>query len=350
MSVGSRYSFFSDSEGPLCLNDNAFELAQHFIPNGDQLFVRLSAYDDYLVDVAHRPEYHGGDTLKLVLPFFKAYGVTEADMAEFSAKSVKWAPDAPEMLRRVRDWMPVSIVTTSYEQFAMPMYRSLGLRDEQIFCTRVKLDGYKISPQEAARLRQLAEEIVNMPVINPASADPQWVARLDQIFWQEICGISSCRELFRRVTVMSGGRKAAVIAEWVRRNGIGLSGVMFVGDSITDMESLRLVRQGGGLAVSFNGNQFALREAEIACISPTAATAGILAEAFSQGGRERAIEVIEHLGQAQENILQELSKLGVNPNVPPVVARITPNNLSNLVEQSLTLRRYLRGVRIGALG
>ena len=31
-------SFITDCEGPLTLNDNAFELAEHFIENGGKLF------------------------------------------------------------------------------------------------------------------------------------------------------------------------------------------------------------------------------------------------------------------------------------------------------------------------
>ena len=31
-------SFITDCEGPLTLNDNAFELCEHFIDDGDKLF------------------------------------------------------------------------------------------------------------------------------------------------------------------------------------------------------------------------------------------------------------------------------------------------------------------------
>ena len=44
-------SFITDCEGPLTLNDNAFELAANFIEDGGELFKILSLYDDYLVDV-----------------------------------------------------------------------------------------------------------------------------------------------------------------------------------------------------------------------------------------------------------------------------------------------------------
>ena len=50
-------SFITDCEGPLTLNDNAFEMSAHFIEDGGQLFKILSLYDDYLVDVVKKENY-----------------------------------------------------------------------------------------------------------------------------------------------------------------------------------------------------------------------------------------------------------------------------------------------------
>lgn len=47
--------FVSDCEGPISKNDNAFELAANFIPNGDIIFANISKYDDVLADVLHKP-------------------------------------------------------------------------------------------------------------------------------------------------------------------------------------------------------------------------------------------------------------------------------------------------------
>ena len=46
-------SFITDCEGPLTLNDNAFEMAAKFIEDGGELFKILSLYDDYLVEKNH---------------------------------------------------------------------------------------------------------------------------------------------------------------------------------------------------------------------------------------------------------------------------------------------------------
>jgi energy-converting hydrogenase A subunit R len=75
--------FISDCEGPISKNDNAFELTAHYVPNGERLFTVISRYDDVLAEVVKKPGYKAGDTLKLILPFLKAYGVTDRKMQKF---------------------------------------------------------------------------------------------------------------------------------------------------------------------------------------------------------------------------------------------------------------------------
>ena len=65
-----KKSFITDCEGPLTLNDNAFELSKYFIDDGANLFRTLSLYDDFLVDIVKKENYKAGNTLKLILPFF----------------------------------------------------------------------------------------------------------------------------------------------------------------------------------------------------------------------------------------------------------------------------------------
>ena len=56
--------FITDCEGPLTLNDNAYELADEFIEDGGKLFKIISRFDDYLVEDVKLENYHAGDTLK----------------------------------------------------------------------------------------------------------------------------------------------------------------------------------------------------------------------------------------------------------------------------------------------
>jgi hypothetical protein len=86
--------YVTDCEGPLTRNDNAQEIAERFIPDGAELFARLSKYDDFLADVVCKPGYNAGDTLRLLPPFLKAFAVTDEDVEAFSA-----SPASPSSCR-----------------------------------------------------------------------------------------------------------------------------------------------------------------------------------------------------------------------------------------------------------
>ncbi|MDR0900991.1 MAG: hypothetical protein LBM26_04955, partial [Methanobrevibacter sp.] len=91
-----KKAFITDCEGPLSLNDNAYEIAKEFIPEGDKLFKIISKFDDYLVDVVKKPNYYAGDTLKLITPFFKLYNVSNQDIIDFSRNNIFLVPGAKE--------------------------------------------------------------------------------------------------------------------------------------------------------------------------------------------------------------------------------------------------------------
>ena len=77
-------SFITDCEGPLTLNDNAFELCAHFIDDGDELFKILSLYDDYLVDEVKKDNYKAGNTLKLIKSSFLRFSTAKKGKINFS--------------------------------------------------------------------------------------------------------------------------------------------------------------------------------------------------------------------------------------------------------------------------
>ena len=105
------------AKGPLTKNDNAQEIAERFIPDGAELFARLSRYDDFLADVARRPGYNAGDTLRLLPPFLKAFEVSDEDVEHFSAERVLIVPGALKTLERVRALLPAFIISTSYTPY-----------------------------------------------------------------------------------------------------------------------------------------------------------------------------------------------------------------------------------------
>jgi energy-converting hydrogenase A subunit R len=106
----SRRIYVTDCEGPLTRNDNAQEIAERFLPDGAELFARLSKYDDFLADVVRRPGYNAGDTLRLLPPFLKAFEITDEEIGAFSAEDVLLVPGALQLLEEVAALLPTFII------------------------------------------------------------------------------------------------------------------------------------------------------------------------------------------------------------------------------------------------
>ena len=356
--------FVSDCEGPISKNDNAFELAVNLVPDGGSFFSLISKYDDVLADIVQKPGYKAGDTLRLILPFLKAYGATNKEIKIFSSKNVLLVPGAKDTLIFVRQLMPSFIVSTSYEHYISSLCDLTGFPFENCYCTSLNLDKYDISEEETKRLQKLKKEIVALPMIDiPKKAcsvddfsqrDQETVNRLDEIFWKEIPNMKSGRML-TDVNPVGGSEKARAVQDIVERMHSSLERIMYVGDSITDLPAMKLVRENGGLTVSFNGNDYSVREADIAVLSRDTTVTSVLAEAFSRYGKAGAFRLVK------EWSLSGLKKNGVSPELCkrmsmvfsdgfPQVERVTDDNVERLKRESSVFRKTVRGEAIGQLG
>ena len=162
MSVPPRL-FVTDCEGPLTRNDNAMEVCAAFLPEGAELFARLSRYDDFLADVLHKPGYNAGDTLRLIVPFLLAYGVRDRDIEEYSADTVLVVPGARDLLRDVAAALPAYIISTSYTPYLRALCRATGFPFAQCRCTKLDLDAWHLTADEAEWLRDRAEAVLEQP-------------------------------------------------------------------------------------------------------------------------------------------------------------------------------------------
>jgi len=356
--------FVSDCEGPISKNDNAFELTVRFVQDGDRFFSLISKYDDVLADVVKKSGYEAGDTLRLILPFLKAYGATDKKIRCFSATNVLLVPGAKDTLTFVRELGPSFIVSTSYEQYISALCTLTGFPFENTYCTRLNMDKYSISDEETKRLKELGTEIASLPMIeipknasslNEFSArDQQTVERLDEIFWNELSMMESGRML-RDVNPVGGTQKAKSVDDIVQKLGCSLNRVMYVGDSITDAQALRLVRDGGGLAVSFNGNIYSIHESDVAVLSGNTVVTSVLAEVFSRLGKEGALNLVSEWNSFGFETYCAVAKLRermscVFGDVFPQVEPVTADNMERLISESSVFRKTVRGEAIGTLG
>ncbi len=358
------YQFNTDCEGPISKNDNALELCQFYIPSGEHFFSLLSKYDDYLADIEKRPGYKAGDTLKLILPFLKAYGATDEGMRRFSEEHLLLVQGAKESIQHILKKMEVFIISTSYEAYIEALCELLQFPKDRTYCTSLQLNQYELRTREKERILQLAQEIVSMEMIewppwaksqeDLSEKDRKTIQRLNEIFWEEIAEME-IGKLLTEVNPIGGKEKARAVRLSLERTGNRLDEVLYVGDSITDVEAFELVRKGGGGTVSFNGNRYALRAAEIACLSPDASILAILAEVFRKEGKEGLTEFVEgwskdalDLIPLDKEFIARFREIG--PENFPKLFRITEENREELTEKSEAIRKRVRGISIGSLG
>ncbi|MGB9959233.1 MAG: HAD hydrolase family protein [Candidatus Bathyarchaeales archaeon] len=359
-----RKAFISDCEGPISKNDNAFELTAHYVPNGDRLFTVVSRYDDVLADVLKKPGYKAGDTLKLILPFLKAHGVTDREMESFSAETLILIANVKKTLGHIAKKVPAFIVSTSYEHYIRALCLAVNFPYENTYCTKVNIDKYELNQEEKVKLKELAEEISEMPIIEiPKGAKDledfpeehrKTVNRLDEIFWKEIARMKIGR-IYSEVNPIGGREKAEAIKHVTQSLGISLRDVMYVGDSITDVEAFNLVKANGGLTVSFNGNRYAIKNSDVAVLSENSIVTAVIAELFVKLGKAETLEVVKNWSrktleksQVTEELLERFFQL--YPKELPKVKIITSENMEALVRESEDFRKRVRGEAVGKLG
>jgi energy-converting hydrogenase A subunit R len=357
--------FISDCEGPISKNDNAFEITARFVPNGDKLFTLISKYDDVLADVFKKPGYTAGSTLKLILPFLKACDVSDAQMEEFSTQNLILIANSRDTLQRVRTVASAFIISTSYEHYIKALCKALDFPYENTYCTKLSIDKYAVTEQEKMRLKEITKEIAQMPMITIpstaknvedfSSADQDTIERLDKIFWSEIAGMSVGR-IFSEVTTVGGSQKASSIEDAAARLHVPLEDVMYVGDSITDVEAFKLVRENGGLTVSFNGNNYAVRNAEISVLSENNMVTAIIADVFCKQGKQSVLDLVKNwnLQSLESNKVVKASRLdrffSLHPQTLPKVQIVTEENMETVTKKSSEFRKKVRGEAIGKLG
>jgi energy-converting hydrogenase A subunit R len=356
--------FISDCEGPISRNDNAYEITAQFIPDGNKLFKVISRYDDALADVLKRPGYHAGYTLKLILPFLKAYDLTDQKMQEFSAKSLLLVSRSKDCLEHARSVAHVFIVSTSYVLTMKTLCYALDFPFENTYSTKVSIDKYLMTEQERSRLKEIVAEIAKMRPIkiqdNARSiedfsrSDRKEIWQLDEIFWKEITNMESGRA-YSEVNPVGAGEKAEALEDIARKLGVRLADAMYVGDSITDEEAFELIRENQGLAVSFNGNQYAVRKAEIVILSENSTPTAIIADVFCRFGKKQTLELAESWSeealkrsQVDRSLLDYSSIFHVNKSSRVTI--VTQENVEELARESCKFRRKIRGQAIGRLG
>ena len=344
-------SFITDCEGPLTLNDNAYELAVHFIENGGELFKVLSLYDDYLADIVKKENYKVGNTLKFILPFFVCENLKNQDMIDFSQKNIYAVRDSKFLLKYLKKAMNTYIVSTSYGQYIEALSNYMDFPFENTFYTKVDVDALTLNDEEMEKIDKFKLEILD---------DPENYELFDEIFYSEIPKMG-IYETIKEINVVGGEGKKEAIDEIIGRDNINTGEIIYIGDSITDVEPLDFARKNNGISISFNGNEYPLKVAEIAIVSPSAITTCVIANIYAKDDKQTVLRFIDDYNTSK-NLEELFEKYDVDLEIKnrfldvfsngeyPIIKIIDDDNFEDILKVSKDMRNNIRGQDIGELG
>ncbi|MGH8609710.1 MAG: hypothetical protein ACREX9_20575 [Gammaproteobacteria bacterium] len=314
--AGSRARLICfDLEGPLSPQDNAFEVAKR-LDRGERLFEALSRYDDILA-LRARPGYEAGDTLKLVLPFLLSRGIRDGVVRSVSheAELTDGAMEVIEVLQR--DNHHVHVVSTSYRAHAEYVAGCLNIEPPRVHSSPVSLDALsdQAVEEDFSLVREVEEQIHSIlgeRGSNKPDQENALVSALDSFYNDKLprCHLGV---ILGGIEIMGGRRKCGAIHRLSVQCGTALADVAFIGDSITDRHALQFVEAGGGLAIAFNANEYALPVATAAVASPRLDSILQLLIGWLDGGRAAVRELAQSLprydwvaGRSDEALVEAL--------------------------------------------
>ena len=343
-------SFITDCEGPLTLNDNAYELSARFIEDGGELFKILSLYDDYLVDIVKKENYKAGNTLKLILPFFVVENLKNRDFVEFSKNNIYAVSDSKFLLSYLKEAMNTYIVSTSYGQYIEAVSNYMQVPFENTFYTKVDVDSLVLSDEEISKIKEFKDMILK---------NPEDYELFDDIFFKQITKMQ-IYEKIKEIDVVGGEGKKSAIEKIIKRDGIDVNQMLYIGDSITDVEPLEFAKNNDGISISFNGNEYPLNAAEIAIVSKSAIATAVVANVYADNDKRTVLKFIKDYNNSNDNeklfddykINEDIKKefFSIFDEDYPIIQIITDKNYDDLLTKSKAMRNNIRGEDIGGLG
>lgn len=374
--------FITDCEGPLTLNDNAYELADEFIEDGGKLFKIISRFDDYLVDDVKLENYHAGDTLKLIVPFYKLAGLTNEKMIKFSRENIYLVDGSDDTLRFANELIDSFIVSTSYGQYIEALCNYIDFPFQNTYHTQLDVCGATNFNQFNKKPDNVSSQANNSQTI-VGDKSPKFIEELKKveefrkiilehgdeseddfnvlydIFFNEFPKLE-INKYIESVKTVGGKGKQIAVEDIVEKLDLGQGSIIYMGDSITDVEPLQYARDNGGLSVSFNGNEYPLNVAEIAVISNHTIVSSILIDLHSRFDKEYVLDFIREYSQKGPNaafedfevdysLIEEFEKVFYNKEAP-IIEIITDDNRDYLLKLSKEMRNGIRGKDIGGLG
>lgn len=344
------------SLGFLQMNNSTRDLCRKFIRDGDRFYDLVSRYEDVVSYVLSRDENRSGNLNRHLALFLKAFGATDYGMMDECRSAIRIMPEAGKAMKYMANTMPVFISTSSLEHNAMVLCEELNLPMNICECSMVSMDGEDMSRSDGRTLRALASEVtslklpvhrykLNVPV-TMKDDETRMVETIDKILGQEVRKLDSHRMSVGMKSI-GANEKAYALLDLRKKTMIDFDGTAYIGGATIDYQSMDLVRDGGGLAMSFNGSEFAVHGCNIAVMSRDCTAAAVLAGEFYSRGIEAVYDLVENWDREKlrrrdcpdRNLMNAM--LAANPRKLPEVYRVTRDNAAEIADRSDTYRKKL---------
>lgn len=360
-----------DLEGPISIIDFAAAIGKLLGKNSKfnlkeydmgAFFRMISNYDDYIIDIPgvkeklNIPDYQPGDTLRIMAPLYMTC-YTDKKLIRIAKNNYGLLPGCRELMNILQKHWEIFVISTSYSQFAYNVSNSLDIPKDHVYCTDFKIKNLKRGFQNIGDdIKTLLNTIFRKYIDNDKDLN-SIIEDLNDFFWRG--KESDYVKAMNLVKVRGGKRKEDAIEEISRRTDKPISDMIALGDSITDINMLQRLNDEGGIAVSFNGNKFSLKRANVAVT--TTNSLGVLPIFNHKNDIEDFLANWELQFESFDNnprnitdglISDETHELFINYNFVPEL-----NNLKNPTESKYTeivakqeeMRKKVRGF-VGELG
>jgi len=360
-----------DLEGPISVLDFALEMGRLLSKKKDlnlhkydmgEFFFMISTYDDYIIDVPgvkkklKIPEYQPGDTLRLMAPIYVAC-FSEKDLINLAKQNLGLLPGCQELMQILQKKWEIFVISTSYAQFAHNVSSTLKIPRDHVYCTELNIHDLKEGLSNINHeLNVLVREIFQNYIDNNKDLNSV-IEDLNDFFWKN--NNSAYIKVMNQVKVRGGKRKELAVEEISKRTGIPISKMIALGDSITDINMLQRVNVEGGVAISFNGNRFSVKYANIAINTPN--SMGVLPIFQLRKNLHMFLDEWEsnfnYFKKDPKNISnglisEECKKYFIQYNFVPEIVNLTnksKDQFSEIISRQEQMRKNVRG-RAGSLG
>ncbi|MCL2148131.1 MAG: hypothetical protein FWH47_02205 [Methanomassiliicoccaceae archaeon] len=343
-------------KGFLQHNNSARDLCQRFISKGDRFYDLVARYDDVVAYVLNRSDGRSGNVMRFIAPFLKAFGITDYAAMRHCSESLKPMPEAKRVMGHLMETMPTFMTTTSYEHNVLSVCEAVGFPAAMADFTNLSFDDCRMSKEDAKAVREMARTVtgLRMPLqeyeldvpVKLQQDEVDMIRALDEIFNVRLRELQAST-IMRDMRAVGANEKAYFLIDLRKRTEIDFEGTAFIGGDITDIHALDTIQDRGGLAMSFNGCDFAVRKSNVAVMSRDCTVAAVLAQEFYNEGIEAVFDLVgdwtrerlERKDFSDPYLMKAM--LASNPKKLPEVHIVTRDNTDEIAKKSDAYRKKL---------